>query len=77
MPFRPIVPVFAALETTDVFATPPFPITLLLFMSLSTSLSFVGTLTRRLLFLARSLAFASAAVEVVMFRRALLQGAGP
>ena len=76
MPFRPIVPVLAALETTDVFITPPFPMTLLLFMSLSTSLSFVGTLTRRLLFLAMSLAFASEAVVVVAFSRALLQGAG-
>ena len=75
MPFRPIVPVLAALETTEVFTTPPFPITLLLFMSLSTSLSFVGTLTSRLLFLAMSLAFVSAAVEVVAFSRALLQGA--
>ena len=72
MPFRPIVPVLAALETTDVLTALPFPITLLLFISLSISLSFVGTLTSRLLFLVMS----SAAVDVVAFRRALLQGAG-
>ena len=76
MPLRPIVPVLAALETTDVFTALPFPITLLLFISLSTSLSFVGTLTSRLLFLVMSLALTSAAVDVVAFRRALLHGAG-